>query len=149
MRSLDSGASISFGNVAALAWQDEGQLLAMTVDAEDRVGNGVRLYDPVSGRIRSLDADEAEYRGLSWREEAADLAVLKTYTDDEHEDTAHVALAWRGLDEGDGTALVLDPRESTTLLPGQRVVEHRAPAWSEDGGILFPRLSGADSGAGG
>ena len=137
VRDLAAGTSISFGNVAALAWQDEGYLLAMTVDAEDRVGNGVRLYDPVSGRIRSLDTDEAEYRRLSWREEAADLAVLKTYTDDEHEDTAHVALAWRGLDDGEGTALVLDPRSATGLLPGQRVVEHRAPAWSEDGSILF------------
>ena len=137
VRSLASGASISFGNVAALAWQDEGHLLAMTVDAEDRVGNGVRLYDPESGRISSLDTDEAEYRQLSWREEAADLVVLKTYTDDEHEDTAHVALAWRNLDEGDGEALVLDPRESPTLLPGQRVVEHRSPSWSEDGSILF------------
>ena len=137
VRDLASGASISFGNVAVLAWQDEGHLLAMTVDAEDRVGNGVRLYDPVSGRIRSLDADDAEYRRLSWREDAADLAVLKTYTDDEHEDTAHVALAWRDLDEGDGEALVLDPRSAPELLPGWRVVEHRAPAWSEDGSILF------------
>ena len=137
VRSLASGASISFGNVGALAWQDEGYLLAMTVDAEDRVGNGVRLYDPESGRISSLDTDDAEYRELSWREEAADLAVLKTYTDDEHDDTAHVALAWRNLDEGDGEALVLDPRESPTLLPGQRVVEHRSPSWSEDGSVLF------------
>ena len=137
VRSLASGASISFGNVGALAWQDEGHLLAMTVDAEDRVGNGIRLYDPESGRISSLDTDDAEYRELSWREEAADLAVLKTYTDDEHEDTAHVALAWRNLDEGDGDALVLDPRESPALLPGQRVVEHRSPSWSEDGSVLF------------
>ena len=137
VRSLASGASISFGNVGALAWQDEGHLLAMTVDAEDRVGNGIRLYDPESGRIRSLDTDDAEYRELSWREEAADLAVLKTYTDDEHEDTAHVALAWRNLDQGDGDVLVLDPRESPALLPGQRVVEHRSPSWSEDGSVLF------------
>ena len=137
VRDLATGAPLSFGNVASLAWQDEGHLLAMTVDAEDQVGNGVRLYDPVSGRIRSLDTDEAEYRELSWREESADLAVLKAYTDDEFEDTAHVVLAWRGLDGGDGVESVLDPRSSPGLLPGQRVVEHRAPAWGDDGSILF------------
>ena len=137
VRDLASGTSISFGNVAALAWQDEGHLLAMTVDAEGQVGNGVRLYDPVSGRIRSLDTDEAEYRELSWREESADLAVLKTHTDDEYEDTAHVVLAWRGLDDGDGVESVLDPLAAPGLPPGQRVVEHRAPAWSDDGAILF------------
>ncbi len=137
VRDLATGASIGFGNVAALAWRDDGHLLAMTVDAEDRVGNGVRLYDPASGRIRSLDAGEADYRRLSWREGAPDLAVLKTYTDDEHEDTAHVVLAWRGLDEGDGEALTLDPRAAPELLAGQRIVEYRAPVWSDDGSILF------------
>ncbi len=137
VRDLASGVSIGFGNVAALAWQDEGHLLAMTVDAEDRVGNGVRLYDPASGRIRSLDTDEARYRALSWREGAADLAVLRTYADEEHEDTAHAVLAWSDLDEGQGAAWLLDPRSSPELLPGQRVVEYRAPSWSDDGSVLF------------
>ncbi len=137
VRDLAAGTSMSFGNVSALAWQDEGHLLAMAVDADGQVGNGVRLFDPVSGRIQSLDTDAAEYRELSWREEEADLAVLKTYTDEEHEDTAHVALAWLDLDDGAGTPLVLDPRESSAQLPGQRIVEHRAPAWADDGSILF------------
>ena len=137
VRDLAAGTAMSFGNVSGLAWEDGGHLLAMTVDADGQVGNGVRLFDPASGRIQSLDTDEAEYRELSWRDEAADLAVLKTYTDEEHEDTAHVALAWRDLDGGSGAAFVLDPRESPALLPGQRVVEHRSPAWADDGSTLF------------
>lgn len=140
VRELASGASLmTFGNVAQASWQDEGHLLAMAIDADDRVGNGVRLYDPVTGRIRSLDTDTATYRHLGWREESADLAVLKTYTDDEHEDTAHVAMAWRDLDEEDFRAFVLDPREGEgTLLPADmRVVEHRRPSWSEDGSTIF------------
>ena len=51
----------------------------MTIDADDQVSNGVRLYDPATGRLRSLDTDEATYRHLRWREESADLVVLKTY----------------------------------------------------------------------
>ena len=137
VRELSSGASLSFGNVSELAWRDEGHLLAMTVDADGMIGNGVKLYDPETGRLRSLDTDEATYRHLSWREEAADLAVLRTYTDDGHEDTAHVALAWRGLDDDDSQAFVLDPREGPVLPVGTRVVEHRTPSWSEDGGTVF------------
>ncbi|MDE2974524.1 MAG: prolyl oligopeptidase family serine peptidase [Gemmatimonadota bacterium] len=140
VRELASGKTLmSFGNVGETAWRDEGHLLAMTIDADDRVGNGVRLYDPAAGRIRSLDADEATYRHLGWREDAADLVVLKTYADDEHEDTAHVALAWRGLDDDDPRAFVLDPREDrgARLPAGMRVVEHRGPSWSDDGRTIF------------
>ncbi|WP_419163046.1 prolyl oligopeptidase family serine peptidase [Candidatus Palauibacter sp.] len=137
VRQLAGGGSMSFGNVSALAWQEGGNLLAMLVDASDRVGNGVRLYDAESGRIRSLDADEATYRELSWREDAPDLAVLKTYEDEAHEDTAHVALAWRDLDTDSPRAFRLDPRESSDLPAGTRIVEHRAPTWSDDGSTLF------------
>ncbi len=137
VRELASGSSLSFGNVSALRWQDEGHLLAMTIDADDQIGNGVKLYDPATGRLRSLDADDATYRGLSWRDESSDLAVLKTFTDDGHEDTAHVALAWRDLGSDPPRAFVLDPREGPVLPEGTRVVEHRAPSWSGDGAIVF------------
>ncbi|MYH10488.1 MAG: S9 family peptidase, partial [Gemmatimonadales bacterium] len=137
VRDLTQGGSMSFGNVSAFAWQEDGSLLAMTVDAEDRVGNGVRLYDPESGRIRSLDAGEATYRELSWREDAPDLAVLKTFDDEAYEDTAHVALAWRGLDSGTPAAFTLDPRVPSELPAGTRIVEHRTPVWSDDGATLF------------
>ena len=134
------GRRSAWGNVARMSWRDEGHLLAMTIDADDQVGNGVRLYDPgerggcgLSTRTRRRTAT------WGWREDAADLVVLKTYTDDDHEDTAHVALAWRDLDDDDPRAFVLDPREGGgTLLPqGMRVVEHRRPSWSEDGRTIF------------
>ena len=137
VRDLSGGGTMSFGNVSGLAWREGGNLLAMTVDAEGRVGNGVRLYDPETGRIRSLDTDEATYRELTWREDAPDLAVLKTFDDEAHEDTAHVALAWRRLDSETPAAFTLDPRQPSELPSGMRIVEHRAPVWSEDGATLF------------
>ena len=63
--------------------------------------------------------------------------VLKTYSDEQHEDTAHVVMAWRDLDDGDGTSFVLDPREDEGVPAGSRVTEHRVPSWSEDGGTIF------------
>ena len=137
VRELATGSSLSFGNVAALAWQDEGTLLAMTIDADDRVGNGVRLYDPATGRLSSLDTEAASYRGLAWREESADLAVLRTFSDENHEDTAHVALAWRDLDRDNPRAFALDPRDRALLPDGTRIVEHRTPSWSQDGSMIF------------
>ena len=135
VRDLTTGSSISFGNVGSLSWQDDGHLLAMVVDAEDDVGNGVRLYDAGTGRIRMLDAADAVYPGLVWREEAPDLAVLRRHQDEAYEDTAHVVLAWRGIDGDDADSFELTV--ATALGLGMRVAEHRRLEWSEDGATLF------------
>ena len=137
VRDMATGSSISHGNVNQMAWQDEGHLLAMTIDADNKINNGVKLYDPVTGRVRQLDSDETTYLHLSWREESGDLVVLKTYSDEEHEDTAHVVLAWRNLDDEDSEAFVLDPREGAGVPAASRVTEFRPPSWSEDGRTIF------------
>ena len=137
VRTMSTGSLMSFGNVSSLAWQDEGQLLALTIDADGQIGNAVSVFDPSSGQIRSLDTDAATYRGLSWREESADLAVLKTFEDEAYEDTAHVALAWRDLDENRYESFQLDPRAESYFPQSMRMVEFRSPSWSEDGSALF------------
>ena len=137
VRTMATGAQMSFGNVSAFSWQDEGHLLALTIDADGQIGNAVSVYDPNSGQIRSLDTDAATYRGLSWRDESADLAVLKTFEDEAFQDTAHVALAWRDLDENDYESFGLDPRADSYFPQSMRMVEFRSPSWSEDGSVLF------------
>jgi dipeptidyl aminopeptidase/acylaminoacyl peptidase len=137
VRTMATGAVMSFGNVSGRAWQEGGSLLALTIDADGKVGNGVSVFDPGTGRLRSLDAGEATYTALSWREDAADLAVLKTFEDEQYEDTAHVALAWRGLDGTREVARRLDPRTDTYFPQAMRVVGFRTPTWSEDGATLF------------
>jgi dipeptidyl aminopeptidase/acylaminoacyl peptidase len=136
---LETGTDMAFGNVAEMAWQDGGTLLAMTVDADDRVGNGVTVYDPVSGRIRALDSGQATYRELRWREDAPDLAVYRTVEDEAFEDTAHVAMVWRDLDTDRPQRVVLD--ESNPAFPASmRIVEFRTPEFSDDGSMLFVGL---------
>ena len=134
---LATGSRMSFGNVSDVAWSDDGSLLAMTLDGAERVGNGISLYDPDSGTLRPLDQGEALYREMRWREDATDLAVLKTVDDEAFVDTAHVALVWRGLESASPTEFVLDPGVHAQLSPTVRLVEHRAPSWSEDGSVLF------------
>src|SRR5690625_7713366 len=78
---LEIGLKTTFGNVTEFAWQDEGTLLAMTLAAGVREGNGVMVYDPGSGTLRTLASDTTTFRSLAWRKEADDLAVLQTKTD--------------------------------------------------------------------
>ncbi len=134
---LAEGTDMLFGNVSEMAWQDEGTLLALVTDAADQVGNGVTVYDPTSGRIRTLDNDEAVYRELAWREDADDLVVYRTRVDEAFEDTAHVVLAWKDLESDGPTKLTLDPDDNAAFPATIRVVEHRSPEWSEDGSMVF------------
>ena len=136
VRTMATSGLMSFGNVSSMAWQDEGQLLALTLDADGQIGNGVSVFDPGSGQLRSLDAEAATYRSLTWRDESADLAVYKTFEDPAYLDTAHVALAWRNLDD-DTESFELDPATDAYFPQSWRMVQYRAPSWSEDGETLF------------
>ncbi|MGD8330219.1 MAG: prolyl oligopeptidase family serine peptidase, partial [Acidobacteriota bacterium] len=137
VRDLASGATVNFGNVSEFSWQDDAPRLAMTVDTEGGAGNGVQLYDAAAGTLLSLDSGDATFTELSWRKDAADLAVLRSVEDAAHEEPTHVVLAWRGLDDGASDSLRFDYHAAPGADPDMRVVEHRAPSWSDDGSAIF------------
>ncbi len=145
VRDLETGKDLAFGNVAESAWQDmedAAPRLALVIDAEGMGGNGVQLYEPRSGRIRTLDSRSARYSGLAWREDTPDLAVYRTVPRDEEgeeawSDTARVVLAFRGLDSGDGNPALFDPRAAAGVPADSRVVPWEDLQWSEDGDMLF------------
>lgn len=137
VRDLIDGTDTRFGNVASHAWQDEGSLLAMTIDAEGKVGNGIRVYDPTTGNLRTLESRTARFTGLAWREDADDLAALRKRAGEGREDSTHVILAWRDLTDGTPDASVFDQREHDGFTDSLRVVDYRLPTWSEDGQTLY------------
>ncbi len=140
VRDLSNGTDINFGNIAEFSWQDEGSMLAMTVAAEGRAGNGVHLYDPASGALRVLASGEADFSQLTWREESSDLAALRSAEDEEHDDATQVVLVWRALATATGNsieALTFDPASHSEFPAGMRVADSRQPSWSDDGTKLF------------
>ncbi|WP_420636701.1 prolyl oligopeptidase family serine peptidase [Candidatus Palauibacter sp.] len=131
---LATGTETSFGNVSEMAWSPAGSHLALAIATGTDVGNGVQVYDAAAGILRSADASGSAYRSLSWRDDSADLAALRSSDDASADGTAHDVLAWRDLDRrvetmvlGANTAGIPD-----TLEP----VQHRAPAWSDDGRMI-------------
>ena len=145
LRDLAEERDLAFGNVSEHAWQEIERAeprLAMLIDAEGMVGNGVQVYEPISGRLRTLDSEKARYTGLSWREEAPDLAVYRTVLrdaegEDAWSDTARVVLAFRSLDASGVPRDVLDPRASAGFPAAHRIVPWEDLQWSEDGGMLI------------
>ncbi len=130
---LATGSETSFGNVAEMAWSSAGSRIAMVIATGTDLGNGVQVYDAGPGTLQSVDASGARYRGLAWRDDAADLAVLRSRDDASAGGTAYDVLAWRGLDRrpemvvlGEGAAGIADTLE----------VVNRAPQWSDDGAMI-------------
>lgn len=139
VRNLSSGASVNFGNIAEYAWQDDAPRLAMTVSTENGAGNGIQLYDAAAGTLTVLDSGDAEFIAPTWREEASDLAVLRSFDDDAYNEPGHRLLAWRNLAASPGEPLRF---AGDALAPGpdgaaMRLVEHRSPTWSDDGSAIF------------
>ena len=140
VRDLGRGADINFGNIAEFSWQDEGSLLAMTVAAEGRAGNGIHLYDPSSGALRVLASGDADFSQLTWRKESADLAALRSVENEDYDEATHFVLAWRDLATATGggiEALTFDPASHSDFPAELRIMDSRQPSWSDDGTKLF------------
>lgn len=139
VRALADGRDTTFGNVGESAWQSNGRLLALTIAAEDRTGNGVQVFDPSSASLRVLDSGRARYLGLVWRKDADDLAVLKGAADkdDTHDGASYAILAWSGIGSSAEKKHAYDPAADPSRKGYERVSAFRRPVWSEDGSALF------------
>jgi dipeptidyl aminopeptidase/acylaminoacyl peptidase len=137
VQDLAGGTRLSLANVGEQAWADAGSLLALTMDTEGGVGNGVQLYDARSGVVRVLESSTSQYRGLAWRPKSMDLAVLRTHIEKDFKDTAHVLLAWTNVANPEAAALRLDPAGGAGFPAGMRIADYRRPSWSRDGRIIY------------
>ena len=136
VRALDSGSELAIGNVAELAWSDDGALLAIAIEAEGHAGNGVQLLDAATGTLRVLDASAGTYAGLAWRSHADDLAAMRGHVDSAFVDTAYTLLAWRGVHAGRPAPVSIDAAAADPAH-GVRAAAYRPPQWSDDGSTIF------------
>jgi dipeptidyl aminopeptidase/acylaminoacyl peptidase len=137
VRTLDSGEDMNFGNVSQYAWQDEGNLLALVIDAEGEAGNGLQVFEPAEGTLRSLESKRARFTTLTWRDESDDLAVLRIVADSGYEDSTHAVIAWRDLENRNPRRFEFDPAEFDGFPEDTRIVDYRGLRWSEDGRTVF------------
>lgn len=136
VRDLSTGVDTNFGSIAAYAWQDKGKLLAMTVDAEGKKGNGVQVYDPANETLRKLDSEMTTYTGLTWRKDSDDLAVLRARKDDKYTDETHLILTWAKVSNKNPVKRIYDQTTDKTFPKDTRIVSLRRLEWTEDGKYL-------------
>ncbi|MDE2677613.1 MAG: prolyl oligopeptidase family serine peptidase [Gemmatimonadota bacterium] len=130
---LADGAVATFGNVTTTAWSPVAPLLALVIGTGSDLGNGVQIYDAEAGTLRSADASGSRYQSLRWRDDSADLLVMRTREVASADETAYDVLVWRGVDRG-GAPMVLDG--DVAGIPDTLDIGGRGPAWSEDGTMI-------------
>src|SRR4051794_8222490 len=130
---LGSGTELSLGSVSDFAFDRAGNWLAWTVDAPDKLGNGVELRDMRTGTLTALDSAKAIYRGLNWTEKGDGLAVLRGTEDKRWEDKVYTALAFRHFGEGSGPEkLTFTPEKEPSFPTGMGISPERRPFWMAD-----------------
>ncbi|QDV09411.1 Prolyl tripeptidyl peptidase precursor [Planctomycetes bacterium Poly30] len=137
IRDLATGLDTHFGRVTSDAWSESGPWIALTVDAPEKQGNGLRVYHAASGVLRTLDSAEAEYVGMSWREDSADLAVMRKKSYEDDEDATFTVLAWKDVSKKSTEPAAFYQFNAEGFPEDLRVTELAGLRWSDDGAALY------------
>jgi dipeptidyl aminopeptidase/acylaminoacyl peptidase len=132
LRELASGQELSIGNVADFAFSKDGSLLAWTIDAQDRLGNGVQLRDMTRGTVAVLDSGSASYERLAWTEKGDGLSVLKGTDDRALRDKRYAVLGFTGLSASAPQKTTYDPDSDKSFPAGMTISPNRSPQWTDD-----------------
>ncbi len=140
---LRTGNHSLLGSIGDFAFNRTGELLAFTVEAAVKDGNGVFVFDARNGRITPLDNDAKSYSRLVWNEEGTALAVLKGTEVEKMREKNNVLLAFRDVPAAlkDGAAVpspaVLEPEKAEGFPKGWVASDRAALSWSEDNQRVF------------
>ena len=145
LRDLATGASRNIGNVNLYDFDDSGRLFAYTVDATDRLGNGIYLVDLANGETRTLDGAALQYDQLAWSSTGAQLAVLRGEKRKESKQRDNVLLAWSQVGTPNVARLELDPSKDASFPKGMVLSEFATPRFSKDGSRIFVGIKEQDA----
>jgi dipeptidyl aminopeptidase/acylaminoacyl peptidase len=150
---LKNGQVINFGNVSEFKFNKPGTMLAHTVDAADKKGNGIYLMKLKTEVLKPLDTGEADYARISWNKEGTALAVLKGIKKENFTQKENTLLVFIGLDKDSPGKIEYNPSDdpsfpenmviSEKVLPERRrrspaqTTKNKCLSWSEDNSRIF------------
>ena len=147
LRNLKTGLDLNIGNVGNFLFNHDGTMLAYTIDADKKAGNGVYVLVLESGAIRPLDSGEADYAQLTWddngRKPLPDyakgraLAVLKGKKPEKSVQKENALLVFAGLGTDKVTRTVYNPADDESFPEGMILSEKGELTWSEDNSRIF------------
>jgi dienelactone hydrolase len=137
VRELATGVTRNIGNVNLYDFDDAGRLLAYSVDAGEKLGNGIYVLDLSSGETRTLNGGAADFDQLGWSDEGANLVVLRGEKQRANRQKENTLLAWTDVGTPQVRASEYDPTKDPSFTRGMVISEFTAPRWSKDGARIF------------
>ena len=137
LRDLTTGATQNIGNVNLYDFNDGGTHLAYTVDAADRVGNGVYLIDLATGASKALSTAVADYDQLSWSDKGSSLLVLRGDKPKDKKQRVNNLLGWIDLGTPKAHSIEYDPSKDGTFPRNMVLSELAVPRFSRDGARII------------
>lgn len=137
LHELGTSNLINTGNVAEFAFDESGDWLALTIDARDRLGNGLHLRNLRTDVIRVVESEKALYRRMAWADSGQALAALRGTVDSAGRDTTWAVLGVSGLGQAAPTKTVFAPADTVRFPAGYRISGARTPSWARDHSALF------------
>jgi dipeptidyl aminopeptidase/acylaminoacyl peptidase len=140
---LRTGRFQPLGSVADFAFNKSGTLLAYTVDAAVKDGNGLFVFDVRTGRVTALDNDAKNYNRPAWNDAGTALAVLKGTEVEKMRERDNVLIAFPDVPAllKDGSPApapaLLDPAKAAGFPKGWVASDRADLAWSDDGKRVF------------
>ena len=137
LRDLENGQTRNIGNVSAWEFNKPGKLLAYTVSAPEKMGNGLYLLNLESSAQQPLDSAEALYGQLSWDKEGSALAVLRGNKGKKQTQRENTLLAFRGLGGQGMKGFDYDPAADPSFPEKMVLSENGSLEWSRDLSRIF------------
>jgi dienelactone hydrolase len=140
LRELATGITRNIGNVNLYDFDDAGRMLAYTVDAAERTGNGVYLIDLASSQSRLLNSASLDYDQLTWGDGNEALAVLRGDKKKEELHRENSLLVWTDASAATPRVIEYDPSHDPAFPKTMVLSELGALRWARDASRLFVGL---------
>ncbi|HEY4305312.1 MAG TPA: prolyl oligopeptidase family serine peptidase [Gemmatimonadaceae bacterium] len=140
LRHLHDGQDELIGSVSGAEFSKSGKLMAYTVSAAGRDGNGLFVESMTNWQRRALDNSRADYARLTWNDSGTAVAALRGMDRRGFTERENALIAFVDVDDAAPKAFMLD-RKALSGLPDSMVLSDKATlSWSGDHSKIFVGL---------
>lgn len=141
IHNLATGRDQLLGSVNEIAFNKSGELLAYTIDAGVKDGNGLFVIDLKTNRLNTLDNDAKIYARMTWSDDGKALAALKGSDVEKMRERDNVLIAFANvqaaLSDVEAAPVVLEPSKAGGFPKDWVVSDRAALDWSDDNKRVF------------
>lgn len=139
---IQTKKSFNLGACGEFEFNKAGNMLAYTIDANDKNGNGIYVYNIKTGVTTALDNDKAVYKFINWNEEGTAFALLKANKDDNYKTSVYSVIGVTKAPKADSlVTTIYDGLKEPSVPAGMGISGDRRPCWTDDQSTLIFGIS--------